>query len=192
MKICGVDDYVFEEYIDDMKVYEHNILDHLYIGGGCDEGYSCEFCCHEYSTLSSGCCVYCALCGSVCCPDCAYLANSFEDLNVNNYHKNRNTEMIEECRKKIIKKDCDEKTVIECVNYLGNNYCCPLCFKSANPDKYISTITIFNEIEKHHPGLIKDIVKDKTLITSHLGQRKDVIEFLNRVHIKFGYYKEKG
>ena len=98
MKICGDYDSVFEE-IDDMKVYEHNILDHLYIGGGCDEGYACEFCCHEYSTLSSGCCVCCALCGSVCCPDCAYLANSFEDLNVNNYHKNRKTEMIEECRK---------------------------------------------------------------------------------------------
>lgn len=187
MKICGVYDFIFEEYIDDMKVFEDNILEHLYTGGGCDEGYSCEFCGHAYSTLSSGCCVYCALCGSVCCPNCAYLANSFEDLNVNNYHKNRKTEMIEECRKKIVKKDCDEKTAIECVNYLGNHYCCPLCFQSANADEYISAITIFNEIEKRHPGLIKDIVKDKTLTTSHLGKYKDMIEFLNKVHIKSDY-----
>ena len=184
MKICGVDNCLYDEEISDEELFEHNVLDNLVTGGGCDEGYSCKFCGKGYSTLSSGSCIYCALCHNVCCPYCTYLANNFEDLNVDNYYKHRTIEKIEECKKKLIDKDCDESTIIECINYLGNHYCCQYCFQSANDGKYISVISIFEEIEKQHPGLIKKIVKDKTIIKCQLGNYNDIRQFLIKTQIK--------
>ena len=60
--------------------HNYDVEEHI-IGGGCDEGYNCDFCGGHYESPSSGICIYCRRCLSVTCPDCAIFCHDESELN---------------------------------------------------------------------------------------------------------------
>lgn len=151
---------------------------------GCDEGYSCVFCNHEYRNRYDGCDVECYGCSKVCCPGCAIFCHDKSELIgcdpyscSDTYVGKFNTEDLDILYEMVQNEKVDEDTINALADkygykkhknamktlaeVVGKYYYCPDCVRKMNEDKYISNQEIVAYFKTKHPEEYKALVGDR-------------------------------